>query len=498
MEAEGRAAECLNQCLQKLLGQYYDKIEGTFSLYLCEFVEDKMYKEEEGKKWICLTNDKKIRERVEKFFASEIQLMYMPGDILYVSDEKRIENSNSIIGGTKTIRLIFLGERENQPIRLLAEILSNELLLRLNDMLFLETIRDKIESIHIDTGNLEKDKFCCYFFGNLLDKDWISKEYVKHALAEERLPDWKTFLQLSSMFYEKRTIKTSLYFVDNINDIRKCDLKFSNNDIRIQTGEATDFRMLCKLMELSGTEHSLAILRPGFEVIAIVDKPDENNDCTCVEFMDHMVWRLKKGKKVLLQYQKGVYKLPELESSDDSEKEIDKINVILKDILEEHLINEFVHFVKKVKELAIHGTTLIFMDKDTLKSEIERLVSCHRAISVEPFNLPAELETVKNIFSIDGAVLLDFSCECRAIGAIVDGKAYPNQEGKARGARYNSISGYVKGLRNSDEKYKNAYCMAVIFSEDKMVNVIENGVKQIGKRSRGLFIKHQKKHNQAT
>lgn len=59
-------------------------------------------------------------------------------------------------------------------------------------------------------------------------------------------------------------------------------------------------------------------------------------------------------------------------------------------------------------------------------------------------------------------------------GRIVDGKAYKMSEGISRGARYNSIASYVKGLRNMSEDYANAVCFAVIFSEDRMVNVVIN------------------------
>ena len=79
---------------------------------------------------------------------------------------------------------------------------------------------------------------------------------------------------------------------------------------------------------------------------------------------------------------------------------------------------------------------------------------------------------IRNVTAIDGAVLLDSKGICHSIGVILDGIA--NNKGKSeRGARYNSAVRYVE---NNKKK-----CVAVIISEDGMINLYPDSLPQIKK-----------------
>ena len=67
------------------------------------------------------------------------------------------------------------------------------------------------------------------------------------------------------------------------------------------------------------------------------------------------------------------------------------------------------------------------------------------------------------VTAIDGAVLLDPEGYCYSIGVILDGKASGNGD-STRGARYNSAVRYVASSAHP--------CMAIVVSEDGMVDVI--------------------------
>lgn len=483
---EKSAAECLNQCLQKLLEQYYDKVKGKFRLCMCVRLD------EAGSVWQVksgagghpdeitdlLREENTLESYIGKPFGKEKEY------VLYITRVKTVNDSGFPTEGPQKMTWVFVGGEYRYSVHFLLKILSDELLLKFDDMLLLETLRDKInpDNWH-DVEDLKENRLCCYFLGNILDREWLTRQYVKQSLEAKNLPNWRTFTHISAMFYEKRTVKTCLYFASVKQDDLSLNFKLIfSEDTTDPCGENNlDFRRIRKLMEMSGSGHGLFIrisdsgVGKGvkeYRIKGIIKKYVEGEEplpMVCVDFLEHMVWQLRQGTEIFFQYQKGEYKLPELESNDDAQKEIDKLAALNQAGIDKRRL---LGLVEKVRAKADHGTALLFMDQTTIEMEVKRLVECHRAISVNEFDLANEVDNVAELFAIDGAVLLDFSCICRAAGVIVDGKACPMPEGISRGARYNSIASYVKGLKNMDKDYANALCFAVIFSEDRMVNVV--------------------------
>ena len=85
---------------------------------------------------------------------------------------------------------------------------------------------------------------------------------------------------------------------------------------------------------------------------------------------------------------------------------------------------------------AEHGTMLVV--SQGAATEAARLVS--QALTVEPTRLDDSL--VRQVTGIDGAVLVDPSGRCHAIGVILDGTATSGGD-RSRGARYNSAVKYL-------------------------------------------------------
>ncbi len=104
-----------------------------------------------------------------------------------------------------------------------------------------------------------------------------------------------------------------------------------------------------------------------------------------------------------------------------------------------------------------HGT-LVVVSSDAF-AEAERLQM--QATAIDPIQLPDDL--VRDVTAIDGAVLLDPSGVCHAIGVILDGMA-SSLGTPSRGARYNSAVRYVDSAA--------ADVLAVVVSEDGNVDVI--------------------------
>ena len=105
-----------------------------------------------------------------------------------------------------------------------------------------------------------------------------------------------------------------------------------------------------------------------------------------------------------------------------------------------------------------HGTMLV-VHVDA-RGEAVRLTPPAMSVQAE---LLSE-ETLLAVSSIDGAIIVDPTGRCHAVGAILDGRAAPEIGDASRGARFNSARRY---LAEADSA-----CLIIIVSEDGMINLI--------------------------
>jgi len=107
---------------------------------------------------------------------------------------------------------------------------------------------------------------------------------------------------------------------------------------------------------------------------------------------------------------------------------------------------------------AEHGTMLVVSERAA--AEAARLGS--QALTVEPTQLDDSL--VRQVTGIDGAVLVDPSGCCHAIGVILDGTA-TGEGDRSRGARYNSAVKYLASAGGTPT-------VILLVSEDGMINLL--------------------------
>ena len=107
---------------------------------------------------------------------------------------------------------------------------------------------------------------------------------------------------------------------------------------------------------------------------------------------------------------------------------------------------------------AEHGTMLVV--SKSAATEAARLGS--QALTIEPTRLDDSL--VRQVTSIDGAVLVDPSGYCHAIGVILDGAA-AGEGDRSRGARYNSAVKYLASAGDTPT-------VILLVSEDGMINLL--------------------------
>lgn len=128
------------------------------------------------------------------------------------------------------------------------------------------------------------------------------------------------------------------------------------------------------------------------------------------------------------------------------------------------LVREIIDYAKMQK----HGTSIVICND--AEEEAKRLFLKARAIKINPISLVDNTKAIKNLTSIDGAIIISPDGTCYAIGVILDGEATIIGD-TSRGARYNSLCNYVAWRK---EKVKDCSVMAVVISEDQTVDYLPN------------------------
>lgn len=216
--------------------------------------------------------------------------------------------------------------------------------------------------------------------------------------------------------------------------------------------EKHNVRQIRKLLEMSDEHGSLLIMEQG-EIKGIYT-PQTRYNGSGVLFGGNGKWHFfTDGNKPLISFEANSFDL-KAANHDNVEQQLQRVFC---DSIDIHAIKDILKTAQRQK----HGTTIIISDH--AEEESVRLSSLNRAIKVS-----AKLnkrEAIKSVTAIDGAILLDPSGKCFAIGAILDGEAY-KPGNSARGARYNSAVTYIDYWEKKGYK-----AVAIIISVDDSINV---------------------------
>lgn len=351
--------------------------------------------------------------------------------------------------------------------------------------IFLEILAEKVPSIVAldELANIlsyvkkeERQKIKSSLFDKITNEKLI-QNYVDKVMAE--VPDKEIFIQLSALNYENRVTHTHLIF-----DAKHFFSEPSNDEIvfdKAMDFEIEKIRLIRKLMEISRETYGLVVKKESDSKWCIkgatpLKKAEKEYQ---VEVSGHSVWKFKCGKEELFEYREGNYKLPPIGTVGDIyDKEYENL---AKAISDKEKCEKVEAVIRKIRKVASHGTGMIFIDepedKETvLEKEIKRLANFGKAYAIMEHSLKLTKDTpdevLKGITAVDGAVFCNFDAECKAFGVIVDGETVKLGD-PGRGAKYNSLTNYVKWL-NSDERNANVKCIAVVMSEDGPLNIEES------------------------
>lgn len=231
-------------------------------------------------------------------------------------------------------------------------------------------------------------------------------------------------------------------------------------------------RPVRKLMEVSGADAGLWVKLPERVIEGSVMRGSaaEQTAGLCVVFEGALVWSIHKAGENILTYREGNYVIPAMQPDVDKYADLGKMVSFGRDFEIPDKMDKLQQIVRRVASVCRHGTSIVIMEKRGIVTEIDnRLSRYRRGFKVEPFSLAeAQEEVLQGITAIDGAVFADLNGDCYAIGVIVDGQMVVEGD-YGRGARYNSIKNYITGYKVSHPKH---VCLAVVMSEDGMINVI--------------------------
>jgi DNA integrity scanning protein DisA with diadenylate cyclase activity len=225
-----------------------------------------------------------------------------------------------------------------------------------------------------------------------------------------------------------------------------------------------DYRSVRKLLEISAGDLHLYTNGDyivGFaELTRRTDLPDK--DLFVIHFTGSHKWELLHDSHIMMIVDHTNPRLPKMKTNrfnfiSTLKRTFDKVS--------DEYIADLLEMVSAATEQ--RNGALVIISKEA-RDEAARLEN--QSTLIEPARI--DIKFVKSITSIDGAILLDTSGKCHAIGVILDGIATSHGT-PARGARYNSAVRYV------DKNH--GKCVAIIISEDGMVDMYPQLKPQIRK-----------------
>src|ERR1043166_7129402 len=173
------------------------------------------------------------------------------------------------------------------------------------------------------------------------------------------------------------------------------------------------------------------------------------NDTFLIKFPAHHVWDLVHGKDIIMRVTRGVPGHPKppfdpvafarrMSETFSAVPEADRQKVV-------NLVNDL--------STGGHGTTIVVSSEAKNELAANRLYA--ECTPIKPLVIDEPM--ARSLSSIDGALLLDPTATCHAVGVILDGIA--TQEGNpGRGSRYNSAVRYSVGHSGK--------CLVVVVSAD--------------------------------
>lgn len=322
-----------------------------------------------------------------------------------------------------------------------------------------------------------------HIFSEAANQENFLQSYIDAVLEEAGLPDKTIITQIAAQMYERRPLRGELVFMKReawaefagkAEKENAAVLSLEHVDPEQRKLKMENMRTIRKLLEMN-TEDTCMIATLEPEPLlrgVVVKKQIENQDERAyVIFKGYLKWEMHLGTDGSFSCDNGTYHLC-LEN--DLRGQCERGLAGLKLTNEADIIDIIIKLANEK-----HGTSIIFMDQNSVKDEVERLSRMNRCIKLseaygagmgDGLSLKLYLENMNGITAIDGALLADLRGKIYGIGTILDGAAV--KPGKvSRGARYNSVMNYLY-VKKKEHKEDETCLFGAIISEDETVDII--------------------------
>ncbi|PFI96857.1 hypothetical protein COI88_27905 [Bacillus cereus] len=321
-----------------------------------------------------------------------------------------------------------------------------------NYTFLIEVLRLFTKDIHIHKLTSELIDDLLVKAGKITLNDKIYKSFMNDIGKNEGFNLFELMHNISLLKYESSENHGNILFCS-------CDIELEDKLILskpISLIEYSSVTAIRKLLEISSGNVSL--LCDGEFIYGIGKRTMEKNlpkKTFRIEFKGQGEWDVvtSKDKKVM----SVANKVPSMPKTPVKEPEFAKKFELTFNSSEYENTWKFINSAKNQP----HGTMVVITK--SAKGEAERL--CNQSFLI---NKKSEIQDsiIKGITAIDGAILLDETGVCYAIGVILDGIANEYIGTISRGARYNSALRYLNYCKGKDIP-----CLIVIVSEDKNIDI---------------------------
>jgi tetratricopeptide (TPR) repeat protein len=309
------------------------------------------------------------------------------------------------------------------------------------------TLFEKIDGISIRTYE-GSNPFGCML---LMSRDQIiNNKIVKFAIEFQSKDD-------RLQFEDSRRIRKLLELTNRENDL----YLIADTDGVYGIGEIdwseVDKALLVKV-EFKGLSH--------YDIQVLEIKKEKSNEANLVTFDRSKTYKQTFNYNILPHSLLSVsFKRPGLTDGGYTPNRFRQLLLSQFENLEDEAINRLQLVVQEAKDQQ-SGTMVVIADKQTAENELKILRKQSTLIK------PREVNSafIRYLTSIDGAIYLDTSGTCHAIGVILDGLAFEHHGDASRGARYHSAYRYLHKLHGQKGEQKG--CVIAIVSEDGNVDLI--------------------------
>lgn len=312
----------------------------------------------------------------------------------------------------------------------------------------MEQLKQLLESFHNNDAQIETDLYSLFPNApSLMDVFCISTTMYERQECKE-----KNIVFIPLLKSEPDNISVDIAF--SVESQIKFDIE--NN------------RLIRKMLQSIDDEHALMFVEQKngdyiVQGIVEVKKIIKHYPCYIFSIQSNACFTFAVGSVEIFSFRYGICgSVNEMCMNVDVETIVDEMKCYIPNIK----IESFKTIVSSIKNQNTGTSFIVCEQTEFAKTESQRLCSSQvgRGFILSP-PLRLEEDNIKQITDIDGGLILDAEGYCYAYGCIFDGTICSEFKGDiSRGARYNSVKLYTNTV---EEK-----CVGVVFSDDKMINVV--------------------------